>query len=1092
MRKPTTTTSSNLPAHSGRELRARPREIQGFVELLARSNFSFLQGASHPEEMVEQAAHLQYDGIALCDLNGLYGVARGFSAIHSPSNFTASVHIKDGFHYMIGTELTLTDQSAVTLVPMTKKGYSHLCEILTLGKRQATKGFSKLSLQDISSRHEDLLCFAVPPIDEARFLKLQEIFGDRLYIPVWRDLTWESREFFKKALKLEHQFGAQLFATNRPFMHIPQRKPLFDILTCTLHHETLENARNILIQNAERHLKPLDELKERWADRLDLLEVTLKISERVQFSLDEIRYRYPNSNLPAQMSPSEYLRHLVYDGLRKKHSEISKEMEKVVEHELATIKQLQYEDYFLTLYEICQFAIAKGILYQGRGSAANSVVCYGLGLTAINPVQMNLLFERFISAERHEPPDIDIDFEHSRREEVIQHIYEKYGERHAAMVCTVIRYRSRMAFRESAKVFGLPLVKINALVKHMGRDGVRRLEDPDVPARFGVDAELLKMILIGANGLKGFPRHLGIHSGGFLITQDPITEMVPVEKATMNSRYVIQWNKDDVNALKLMKIDVLSLGMLTVLRKCFEMLKTKKAKDYELYRIPADHKPTYDMICKADTIGVFQIESRAQMNTLPRLAPENFYDLVVEVALVRPGPLQGGMVHPYLQRRKTKTKFKLPHPALEPILGRTYGVPIFQEQVMKMVVAVAGFTPGESDELRRILSNAWRKQGTMEGIRDRIMSGMKASGLTEQYAEQLYKTIEGFANYGFPESHAASFALLTYASSYIKCKYPDVFACALLNSQPMGFYPPRVLINDAQRHGVQFLPLDIQVSDYEYTLEEDGRSLWRHAVRTGLLSVYGVSEKFLRKIQEEREKHGLFKDITDFIRRCQLPKTVLLKLATAGAFGSFQENARHLLWKIESLSLDPESFLWGLSKESFPTSPQASTDTETEDEDREASLIPFESNWEIMARETEAKGFSIDYHPMQILRSMVSEQNEKYRQQKFIPFTDAKQLAGHRHRQKVRVAGLRSVTQRPPTAKGMCFITLEDEFGFMNLVIPPDVYQRDRLVIYTSAFLHVCGTLEKNGPVLNIKVEKLYPFMDKEMRFDNVNTGVPS
>ena len=1121
----------------------QPREIEGFVELLARSNFSFLQGASHPEEMVEQAVRLQYDGIAICDLNGLYGVARGFAAIRSPSAFTASLHIDEGFRYMIGTELTLTDLSSVALLPTCKTGYSRLCELLTLGKRQATKGFSKLSIDDIARNNEGLLCFALPPLDEEKFLRLQKIFGDRLYVPVWRDLTWESREFFKVALRLERDLGAQLFATNRPFMHVPERKPLFDVLTCISHHQTIEGAKDILIQNAERHLKPLEELKDLWRDRLDLLEITLKIADRLRFSLDEIRYRYPNSNLPNHMNPPQYLRHLVHEGLKKKHGDpIPVDLQKAVEHELQIIKQLEYEDYFLTLYEICQFATQKGILFQGRGSAANSVVCYGLGLNAINPVQMELLFERFISVERHEPPDIDIDFEHARREEVIQHIYEKYGERHAAMVCTVIRYRSRMAFRESAKVFGLPLEKINSMVKFMGRDGVRRLEDAEAPTRFAVEFSQLDMILRLAKQLKGFPRHLGIHSGGFLITQDPITEMVPVEKATMNGRYVIQWNKDDVNALKLMKIDVLSLGMLTALKKCFEMLRTYKKKNYELYNIKADDKPTYDMICKAETIGVFQIESRAQMNTLPRLAPRKFYDLVVEVALVRPGPLQGGMVHPYLKRRQGKEKVIFPHPDLIPVLGKTYGVPIFQEQVMKMVVAVAGFSPGESDELRRILSNAWRKQGTMEGVRERIMQGMAKHGISEQYAEQLYRTIEGFANYGFPESHAASFALLTYASCYIKRHYPDVFACALLNSQPMGFYPPRVLINDAQRNGVQFLPLDVQRSTYDYTLEEDGESKWGHAVRTGLLSVYGVPEKFLRLIESERTRHGVFQSLEDFIKRCSLPKAILLKLATAGAFACFNENARHLLWQIESLSLDPESFLWGHAKESFAPSSaslngkefeDAEETDEDQDEDRtdnescyedlggtvremrrgwdedsseriretrkdrdEKSLIPFESNWELMMRETNAKGFSLDHHPMQVLRALVHEWNDGYRKNKYIPFIDSRQLSQNRHKQKIRVAGLRSVTQRPPTAKGMCFITLEDEFGFMNLVISPDVYQRDRLTIYRSSFLHVCGSLEKNGPVLNIKVERLFPFFDpaqnQQGQFDNVNTGVSS
>ncbi len=1090
------------------------QEIEGFIELLARSNFSFLQGASHPEEMVEQALKLDYDGIGLCDLNGLYGVARGYQTIRSPSFFTASVNVKEKFRYLIGSELTLTDQSSVALMPMNKSGYSNLCRILTAGKRKASKGFSQISLADladIKETQQNLLCFAFLPISEEKWLLLHKIFGNRLYIPVWRDLTWESREFFKQALQMENKWGAQLFATNRPLMHVPERKPLFDVLTCILHHKELDQAKDILIQNAERHLKSLAELKELWRDRLDLLEVTLDIANRVEFTLDQIRYRYPSSNLPEKRTPTEHLRELVFEGL-KIRQQLSEDIRKTAEHELKVIQQLEYEDYFLTLYEICQFAKSKGILYQGRGSAANSVVCYALQLTAINPVQMGLLFERFISPERQEPPDIDIDFEHSRREEVIQHIYEKYNEQHAAMVCTVIRFRARMAFRESAKVFALPLNTVNTMVKYMGRDGMKRLLEPGVFEKFQLREEQLKLILQMASQLYGFPRHLGIHSGGFIITQDPMIEMVPVEKATMNGRYVIQWNKDDVNFLKLMKIDILSLGMLTVLRKSFELLKTHKNIDYELYTLPQEDKKTFEMACKADTVGVFQIESRAQMNTLPRMKPKCFYDFVIEVALVRPGPLQGGMVHPYLKRRDRKEKVFYAHPDLKPVLEKTLGVPIFQEQVMKIVVAVAGFTPGEADELRRIMSNAWRKKGTMDGVREKIMRGMKNHGIEEQYAEQIYKTIEGFANYGFPESHSASFALLTYASSFLKCHHPDVFACALLNSQPMGFYPPRVIIHDAQKHGVKFKPLDIQVSQMDYTLEkseptsrnkENSQGFkvgdWGHEVRTGLRSIYGIPDQYLKQIEEERFTRGAYQSLKDLIRRNtatsqgarSVPKSVLLKLAAAGAFHAFDDNVRKLIWEIESLCLDQNSFLLGSALESF----EKETDLQALQED-DSQHLPFESNWDSMRRETLSKGFSIDQHPMQVLRPWVEKCNKQYQKQRFIPFSDAKKLQSMKHRQKVRAVGLVSVTQRPPTAKGMCFVTLEDEFGFMNLVVPPDVYQRDRMVIYSTSFLHVCGLLEKNGPVLNIKAERLHPFLNSqtpyEMSFKSVNTGVSS
>ncbi|MNJ93310.1 Error-prone DNA polymerase [compost metagenome] len=1040
---------------------------KGFVELMARSNFSFLQGASHPEEMVEQAILHGYDGMAICDLNGLYGVVRGFQTAQSPSIFTAAKKAKEGFHYLIGSELTLTDETAITLVPMTKQGYSHLCELLTLGKRQAAKGFSKLSLEQIEKYNQGLLCFALPPITDERFERLEKIFDNRLYLPVWRDFTWESHEFNKQAFHLEEKYEAQLFVTQRPFMHSPERKPLFDVLTCILHQTTLENAKNKLIQNAERSLKSLQDLSVLWQDRIDLVDKTLDISARVSFSLNEIRYRYPRSNLPAGMTPSEYLFELVKKGAERRFPDgVPDKVVNQITHELSMIKDMEYEDYFLTLFEICEFATQQNILHQGRGSAANSVVCFCLGLTAVDPMKIDLLFERFISRERGEPPDIDIDFEHSRREEVIQHIYDKYNERHAAMVCTVIRYRSRMAFRESAKVFGVPLATVNKIIKFMGRDGMRRLVgDPEIHKQFQVPADTWKLMLQRASEIHSFPRHLGIHTGGFLITQDPITEMVPVEKASMQGRYVIQWNKDDVETLKLMKIDVLSLGMLTCLRKCFDLLREHKDINLNLADLPPDDSETYDMICQADTVGVFQIESRAQMNTLPRMRPRNFYDLVVEVALVRPGPLQGGMVHPYLKRRQGKEEVTYAHPSLEPILKKTSGVPIFQEQVMKIVIVAAKFSPGEADELRRIMSSAWKKRATMDGIKNRIMTGFAEHGISAEYGEQIYKTIEGFANYGFPESHAASFALLTYASCYLKQHHPDVFVCGLLNSQPMGFYAPRTLIAEAQRHGVGTQALCVQRSSYDYTLEPAGKF---HDLRVGLRSIFGIPESLLRVIEENRKQSGPYQDLTDFIQRTQLPRVVLLKLAAAGAFECFSENTRDLIWHIESLCLDKNSFLWGHAKESFD---EANLE-ESEDED----LIPFESNWDKLRREYDTKGYSVDSHPLSVLRSYLRGKNQGLIQNKYVPYMSSQDLRNVKHRNKVRVAGLIAITQRPPTAKGMCFITLEDEFGFMNIVIHPDIYQQDRMTIYGGkSLLEIQGTLEKVGPLLNIRASKVLP-----------------
>lgn len=1026
------------------------RKARGFVELLGRSHFSFLQGASAPDEMVEQAIQLDYDGLAICDLNGLYGVARGYQATKAPSLFTASLHAKEGFRYLIGSEVTLTDGSHLTLMPMNIDGYQQLCTLLTLGKRQAEKGFSELSLENIAENSNDLLAFAFPPLSDEQYQKLESIFSNRLYLPVWKDLTWESIEWCEQAFHLEDRFAAQLFVTNRPFMHVPERKRLFDVLTCIHHHQTIYDAKALLSPNAEHYLRPLQDLSYLWQNRIDLVEKTLEIAARVDFSLEQIRYRYPEAQLPEGKNIQQYLRDLTEAGLFRRYGHnVPPKARDLLNYELKIISELNYEDYFLTLWEICQFADQKKILYQGRGSAANSVVCYTLGLTNIDPTEIEMVFERFISKERNEPPDIDIDFEHERREEVIQHIYEKYTEHHAAMVCTVICFRSKMAYREVAKVFGMPLEKINRIVKFMGRDGVKRLIDENVWKKFDVPKDTWYLILEMATALKGFPRHLGIHTGGFLITHDLVTKMVPVEKATMNGRYVIQWNKDDVNFLGLMKLDILSLGMLSALRKSLDLLREHKNLNYTLADLPKEDKKTYEMICRAETIGVFQIESRAQMGMLPRLKPVKFYDLVIEVAIVRPGPLQGGMVHPYLRRRQGLEDPKPPHKILEPILERTHGVPIFQEQVMLIAIKAANFTPGEADELRRLMSNAWRKKGTMDGVKAKLMKGLGENGINKNYAEQIYKNIEGFANYGFPESHAASFALLTYASCYLKRHHLDVFTCALLNSQPMGFYPPRVLIAEAQRQGVQIRPVDIQISGYDYTLEPDAG---KHAIRIGLRSIYGIPRELVQKIEENRELNGRYLSLQDFIKRTELPKSMLLKLAASGAFSGFGLSARDLLWKIEAISLDRQSFLWGLPKENF---------SEAEDSETE---IPFESNWSRLQREYQSSGFSVDLHPMSVLRSGL------YRQ-----FATSKHVKALRHKTRLIVAGLISITQRPPTAKGFCFITLEDEFGYMNIVIPPAVYQKDRMAIYSSSLLEIHGELEVIGTVRNLRAKHIRP-----------------
>ncbi len=1097
-----------------------------FIELLAQTNFSFLQGGSHPEEMVLRAKKLGYRGIGICDVNGLYGVVRGYQAAEKPSVFDAeqlAFADENGkpttpFQYLCGATLTAYDSAPVTLLPMNKDGYVRLSHLITKAKRKAPKGQIILSLKDICDQNEDLIAFPLPPWKGENLKKLKEAFQDRLYLPVHKDFTWESVRAYRQALQFESELGLSLFATQRPLFHDPSRKPLHDVLTCILHKTTLREGATRLTLNRERYLKTPEQISFLFRERPDLVARTLEIASRINFSLTELRYRYPQENLPKGKTATEHLRDLCEKGLwwrygeqitrakhlpsgpeKQKEAAFLRKVRKQIDEELALIAKLEYEDYFLTLREICEFAKSKNILHQGRGSAANSVVCYTLGLTAVDPVKLGLLFGRFLSEERAEPPDIDIDFEHERREEVIQHIYSKYGERRAAMVCTVVCYRSRMAIREVAKVMGLELSQVDALVKFMGREGLSRLVDeqlrPHLPAdekevelpeahspasqaespdrghsfdlqKIGLTPETFQKLLHLSLALQGFPRHLGIHSGGFVISNDAVIDIVPVESATMDSRFVVQWNKDDINTLGLMKLDMLSLGMLTAVQKSLQLLKAHKGLDWNLAQVPQEDKKTYDMICEADTVGVFQIESRAQMSLLPRLKPRNYYDLVIEVAIVRPGPIQGGMVHPYLKRRAGREKVTYAHPKLVPVLQKTLGIPLFQEQVMQIAIEVAGFTPGESDELRRVVSSAWKKKAVMDGLYQKVVNGMSANGIPREYADQIYKTIEGFSSYGFPESHAASFALITYISCYLKRHHPDVFACSLLNSQPMGFYSPRQIVGDAQRHGCEFRPLDVQHSVWDYTLEGKKKTVNvdmfkdqvdMFDVRVGFCSVYGLKKEAADTLIAERTMNGPFKSLEDLIRRTKLSKASMIRLAAADALRCFGLDAREAMWVIQGLNFDQNSLFFG-----------AHSGLDEERQQIEIKLVPEEDGWQTVQREYQTKGFSIDKHPLGILRPRLKAAGH---------YTTAADLKSTRNRAKIRVAGLISLLQKPPTAKGMAFASIEDETGLMNVVITPDVYAQCRLILMGSPLLEVDGHLEVNQGVYNIKAAVIRPLM---------------
>lgn len=1027
-----------------------------YFELMAKSNFSFLEGASHPEEMVRQALQLNYSGLALMDTNGMYGVVRGFQEVARPSHFAAENFDYSQFKYMVGSTVVTFDSSPIGVLPINLDGYQRLCRVLSKAKMQSEKGTMSVSYRELITQADECLFFPTLPLSLGTLeFMLNRCGTHRVFLPVRLDRTWQSLQDLALVRSLERNYGVLAFATQQPLMHSRQRKNIQDVLTCLLHKTTLDEAETRLLCNADRSLLPLEELQLLFQKSPQYLAHTQLIAQKVDFSLTELRYHYPRSRMPVGMTPADYLRTKVKERLPRRFPNGASEAIKLkIKHELKLIQDMQYEDYFLTLSEICDFAEQKGILFQGRGSAANSVVCYVLGLTAVNPLQVDLMFERFISKERGEPPDIDVDFEHERREEVIQHVYQTYGHQHAAMVCTVIRFKSKMSLRECGKVFGIAKPTLDKLIKYMGRDGYRRIVDnSEICQSVGMAPERFQLLLETAMELRGFPRHLGIHTGGFVISNHPIQDICPTERATMVDRYVIQWNKDDLATLGLMKVDLLSLGMLSAVRKCFASLKDQTGIDLSMYNLPSDDRATYQMIQEADTVGVFQIESRAQMSSLPRSKPNTFYDLVTQVAIIRPGPLQGGMVHPFLRRKQGQEPVEYAHPDLVPILKKTMGVPIFQEQIMRMVVAVAGFSPGEADELRRIMSSASRKQEQMDHLRTRLINGMLTHGLTQEYALQVYQVIEGFSSYGFPESHAASFALITYASCYLKKHYPAYFTVALLNSQPMGFYSPRSLLQDAHRHGICIQPLHLNFSTWDY-------QVINQEILVGFRAIAGLSKEAIEKICSDRESYGAFSDLKNFVQRCShLRKADLVRLAAAGVFSCFGLSPRQALWTAQSIDLAEDSLFFAQDHSTV-----------------HSVALPSETRWQNLLRNYDSMGFSVFDHPIGILREHLQNLNTELLKNRYVPYTDSHHFLDQADAAKVRVVGLLCTHQRPPTAKGVCFLTLEDEKGLINVVVPKDVYERDRMVIYEQPFIEVHAKLQKRHGVINLQALKLKGF----------------
>ena len=1027
-----------------------------YAELHCISNFSFLRGASHPEELVARAREEGYAALAITDECSLAGVVRA----HIEAK-------KCGLKLIIGSEFRLDDGLRLVLLATDRESYGNLAALVTRGRRSAVKGSYRLSRADLGDGIAGCLALwlpgRVPDADEARWLKPR--FREALWIAVERLLEADDAARCADLAAIAATLGLPLVAAGDVHMHARGRRALQDTLTAIRLKTTVAQAGHALHPNGERHLRPLATLERIYP--ASWLAETLVVAARCRFSLDELRYEYPEEIVPADETPAAYLRRLTEEGFARRFPAAvtpPKDRAKVralIERELALIAEKRYEAFFLTVYDIVKFARDNGILCQGRGSAANSAVCYCLGVTEVNPSCTEVLFERFISRERDEPPDIDVDFEHQRREEVIQYIYRKYGRERAALTATVICYRPRSALRDVGKALGLDLTQVDRLAKAVGWwDGRQALPDRIVDAGLDAKSPLMRQLSSLVTSLLGFPRHLSQHTGGFVISRGPLSHLVPTENAAMPERTVIEWDKDDLDALGLLKVDVLALGMLTAIRRALDLLSARYGRRLSL----ADIDPSmsddavYDMIGHGDTVGVFQIESRAQMAMLPRLKPKSYYDLVIEVAIVRPGPIQGGMVHPYLKRRQNKALAVYPKPEVRSVLERTLGVPIFQEQVMQLAVVAAGFTPGESDQLRRSMA-AWKRKGGLEHLEKRLLDGMRANGYDDQFAKQIYQQILGFGEYGFPESHAASFALLVYVSSWLKCYEPAAFTCALLNSQPMGFYSPSQLTQDLRRHGGTILPADACRSDWECTLEAIGEAQTppddrkatvmplrspQPALRLGLCLVKGLSEAGGKRVAAARGCRP-FDDVADLVRRAELNRHDIEALAAAGALAQLSGHRRRALWDVSGIERMPPLLVEAPIGDAVPV------------------LTPPDEGDNIIA-DYASLGLTLGRHPLALLRHRLQRQR----------MLTAAELHALPHGRVTRVTGLVTGRQRPGTASGVTFVTLEDETGMINVIVWRDLAEKQRKELLRANLLTVYGTLEREGEVVHLIAARLH------------------
>ncbi|MCB9073037.1 MAG: error-prone DNA polymerase [Bdellovibrionaceae bacterium] len=984
-----------------------------YAELKSRTNYTFLEGSSSPEELVERAIEIGLEALAITDRNGVYALPKAYwFAKESPR-----------FKLICGSELLVEGEPPITLIASSRASYGVMCRILTAAHHSKEKGSAFITAEELKvfsslAGFSGLFCLTEPR-KSSQILKT--LFGDKLYLTLARFKDGKDRSREQSVLEHSRLFNIPVVATNDVLFHKPSRKDLQDCFTCIREGRSLDQAGFKLLPNRERYLKSPFEMMTLFKDMPEVVRASQRIADQCQFSLSELKYRYPTEWIPQNHSAQSYLEELTWRGAQERYSNrIPEKVIQQIHHEFALIRKLGYADYFLTIFDIVDFARKKDILCQGRGSAANSVICFCLGITAIDPVKMNLLFERFISEERNEPPDIDVDFEHERREEVIQYIYQKYGRDRAAMVSAVVTYQKRSALRELFKAFGIDVGTLSA--KKLVKDFDNYVKQSPVPnCKEHIDRLSSEMA--------GFPRHISIHSGGFTLSADPITEIVPVEPARMEGRSIIQWDKYDLDYLGLLKIDVLALGMLTALQK------TLKDVGMELYQIPHEDKETYKMIQVADTVGTFQVESRAQMNMSGRLQPKTFYDLVVQVAIVRPGPIVGQMVHPYLRRRQGKEPVTYPHPKLKEILGRTLGVPLFQEQLMKIAIDIGHFTAGEADRLRRAIG-AWRASGSIEKVTQKLYTGLISEGIPREYALNIIEHMKGFAHYGFPESHAASFALLSYASCYLKRHHPAEFACGLLNSQPMGFYAPHSLLDDAKTHGVCVLPVSPNESQFET------RVVKRNTLRVGLKMVRGLSQKNAEAILQSRP----YSSLSDFLSKTNLPSDVLLQMAMGDAFREFGEDQRHTLWRILEERIKPDTQADLLAGSSSV----------------QQSLFKGMDEFEQVRHEYDAFGLSTKNHPIAALRQIVR-----------LPKMTSYDVKRCKPKTTIKTSGLLLVRQKPPTANGVCFAAMEDEYGFVDMVLFSKVYERFKDVFLHNSFFEVTGVVERDGHSLSLIVKSL-------------------